>query len=229
MRAWVDADSMVYRAGFGANAEHLDRVAIKKISDYLMKILLDDMIEDIQVVLSTRGKLFREDYAVTATYKGNREGMVKPIHYDLLRSHLVDHWDAFITDGEEADDYISYSHYALHRTDPASSIIVSIDKDLDNTPGHHWNWVKGEKYYVTEDQAVRNFWQQVLMGDRVDNIVGLPGVGKVKAKRIIDECATERDMYRKCVELYTSPERVYENAILLHIRRYPNELWTPPQ
>ena len=54
----------------------------------------------------------------------------------------------------------------------------SEDKDLNNTPGWHYTPRKREKYWVSETQATRHFWYQMLMGDATDNIKGVPKVSK---------------------------------------------------
>ena len=80
---------------------------------------------------------------------------------------------------------------------------------------------------VTDEEGLFNFYQQILTGDRVDNIVGLTGIGPVKSKKLL-EGLSEQEMYAKCVELYESEERVIENARLLWLRREEGQIWNPP-
>jgi hypothetical protein len=51
--------------------------------------------------------------------------------------------------------------------------IVTIDKDLNCIPGWHYNWDKGSIYNVTEEEAYRCFYKQMITGDVSDHIPGL--------------------------------------------------------
>ena len=61
--------------------------------------------------------------------------------------------------------------------------IATLDKDLDGVPGWHYVW-KGKRegvFYVTETEADRFFYTQMLTGDATDNIPGLFKMVGVKA------------------------------------------------
>jgi 5'-3' exonuclease len=137
---------------------------------------------------------------------------------------LVSAWDFQVSEGQEADDSIAIAHVENNY----KSIIASIDKDFLQLRGNHWNFVKKEMTFVSEEEAIKNFYRQVLTGDRVDNIIGLKGIGPVKADKILSERESPAEMYTACVQAYGSTERVIENCRLLWLRRTPNELWQPP-
>jgi len=92
--------------------------------------------------------------------------------------------------------------------------------------------VKHEEYYVTEEQGLRNFYTQMLTGDRTDNIIGLKGIGPKKAEKILVDCKTEEEMYATVVKSYLeaglTEERVTENGNLLWLRRVPNQVFQAP-
>ena len=79
------------------------------------------------------------------------------------------------------------------------TIIVSDDKDLQTIAGYHYN--KGEVIEVSEQQALKNFYTQVLTGDTADNYKGCRGVGPVKAERILAGCRTSLDMWQAVLVL----------------------------
>lgn len=164
---------------------------------------------------------FREQVATIRPYKGNRDKSHKPTHYDSITEYLTKYWNAEIIDGMEADDAI-----AMNRGD--STIIASIDKDLDQLPGWHYNIVKKESYFVTEEEAIRNFYTQLLSGDSTDNIQGIPGVGKKTASKWLKDCKSEKDMYAICKDKYSTFNELNENAQLLWLRRKPEDYWRPP-
>ena len=168
---------------------------------------------------------YRKEIAVTAPYKGNRTAD-KPIHYDLIREYLIKAWGCIVVEDQEADDAIGIKAYEIRDID--EYIIMSIDKDLDMIRGWHYNFIKDKKYLIDDLQAIRHFYTQILTGDRVDNIVGLRGIGPKKAAKILEDCITEADMYKAVLEAYDNDEtRVLENGQLLWIRRKENQIWSP--
>jgi 5'-3' exonuclease len=105
---------------------------------------------------------------------------------------------------------------------------MSIDKDLDMIRGWHYNFIKDKKYLIDDQEAIKHFYTQILTGDRVDNIIGLKGIGPKKAAKILEDCITEADMYKAVLEAYDNDEtRVLENGQLLWIRRNANQIWSP--
>ena len=102
--------------------------------------------------------------------------------------------------------------------------MVSIDKDFNQVAGWHYNFVKKEKYYVSEQEGLRFFYKQILMGDKADNIVGIKGVGPVKADKMLAEATTEPEMLAVCLEALGN-DRTLENGRLLWLRRKHQQLW----
>lgn len=221
--ALIDADILVYRIGF-ASEEDAESYAKARMCEFLEDMILFNGFGEYEAYL-TGGGNFRKEVAKTAEYKGNRKAP-KPKHYDVLRDYLVEKWGAKVIEGQEADDEIGIEAYAR---DVETYTICSIDKDLDMLRGQHYNFVKDLFYDVTEEEAIFNFYKQILTGDRVDNIIGLKGIGDVKAKRILEECKDENEMYLAVLKAYDGDEqRVLENGQLLWIRREPNQIWLPP-
>ena len=221
--ALIDADMLCYRIGFACDKEDAS-VAIKTMDKFV-----HDLIDELHVVnwelhLTGKGN-FRNDYAVTVPYKGNRAKLKKPQHLETLRQFLLTEWDANLAEGEEADDTISIR--ATELGDDA--IIVSLDKDFDQVQGWHYNFVKKHKYYITEQEGLLNFYMQFLTGDRIDNILGVKGIGPVKALKILtnDSEDKETSWFNTCAD-HLGYERAVENGRLLYLRRKPDEIWEPP-
>ena len=227
----LDSDIIGYRIAFACKDEN-ETAAKHRLDGYLIDILacgVDNTYPDCFVdswKLFLTGKTnFRKDIAVTAVYKGNRTAP-KPDHLPALREHMIKEWGATVSDGQEADDDVAIAGTAYGD----SCIMVSLDKDIDQVAGWHYNFVKKTGYYVTEAEGLLKLYHQILTGDAADNIIGIKGVGPVKASKILEDSADEYDMYCRCVEAYDGNEdRVIENARLLYLRRTKDEpLWNPP-
>jgi len=223
MHVLIDGDIIGYRIGFSTEEEN-EKIVVSRVATFIESMLWEDLdAETYQGYLTGSGN-FRNDIARTAPYKGNRTAP-KPKHLQFIRDYLVSAWDFKISEGEEADDSIAIAHTESDYT----TVIASIDKDFLQLPGKHWNFVKKEMTEVNEAEALLNFYRQVLTGDRVDNIIGLKGIGPVKADKILANCTSRAEMYLACIEAYGgSEERVIENCRLLWLRRTVGEIWQPP-
>jgi hypothetical protein len=252
MLALIDGDIVVYNAGF-ANVERsytcedgtawrykkdavdhcnqyaLDISSIKKevedgpldfalanIKKIINKIKTDTECDDYQIFLSgdeNRRKL------VDPTYKANRDEEHKPAWFNEMKEYLVERHGAIVTEyGAEADDYMG-----AYQNDDGSTIICTLDKDLNQITGWHYNWSTGEKTWIDSEEADMFFWKQMLTGDTADNIKGIYGVGPKTADRMLAGVPKHK---RRCVVglayavHFDEPEKKFlDNAELLYIDR----------
>ena len=193
-----------------------------RVDSFIVDLLMFDLPDctDYEGYLSLDSESnFRNAIAVTAPYKGNRTAS-KPHHYDLIRERLLTYWDFHGIIGQEADDSL-----AQEQTEKGDkTVIVSIDKDMLQVPGWHYNFVTRKLNYISRYDGFHSFCVQMLMGDRIDNIVGLAGVGIKTAQKILtglpfgcsllDEVAAQ---YKKHGD--TELKHFKENAKLLWLRR----------
>ena len=221
--ALIDADSLCYAVGFSSNDAE-ESIAIARLEETMTELCMELDCEDYKGFLTGKGN-FRDAIAVTVPYKGQRV-TEKPVHLQALRCHLVTSWGFTVVQGIEADDAVGIAAYAVPEDE---TIMVHIDKDLNQFRGWHYNYKKKEKYYVTEFEGLTAFYTQILTGDRIDNIVGLKGIGPVKAKKVLEKCTNESELYQAVLKAYEGDQqRVSENAQLLWLQRSPNQVWTPP-
>lgn len=172
---------------------------------------------------------FREE--VFPEYKHNRDPMLKPLHLQQMKKHLEAQYGAIRVDGEEADDRVSWRQMQCIE-EGVESCIVSIDKDLNNTMGLHYNWLKEHTYWITQEQADLNFARQLLSGDATDGIAGLPRVGVKTAAEILPEYREDwldvvKQEYRNRYKGLDYMEYLKVQGQLLWMRRKPEEMWTP--
>jgi len=228
MIALLDSDIYCYRAAAACENED-EAQAIRSVDSLIINTLMCGVdkcgyVDEWKLFLTGKGN-FRNDVAITAPYKGNRADKVKPQHLAALRKHLMREWKADMSKGQEADDSIAIEATKLGD----NGVIVSLDKDLDQVAGWHYNFVKREAYYISEAEGLLRLYMQILTGDAADNIIGLRGIGNIKARKMLEDAADETEMFQRCVAAYDDNEdRVVENARLLFLRRHEGQTWTAP-
>lgn len=199
---------------------------------------------------------FRDEVAEKKEYKGNRlntDGTPKnkkPFHYDNLTAYMFANYNVQVAVGMEADDLMSAHQYA--RLDKLDTIICSRDKDLRITPGMHFGWECGRQAQwgpkrVTElgdielsrdrssvkGTGLKFFYSQVLTGDVVDNIPGLPRCGAVTCHKSLHDATTEAELFERVFGLYEAKygesawKEMNEQAQLLWMCRELNEDGSP--
>ncbi len=234
MIALIDGDVIVYRVGFASENQTEAQNCIN--CDLVMKdILAATSANNYRVFLSDKlENNFR--YAIDNNYKANRKDAPKPKFYDSLRLFLQQEYKAEFTPGQEADDALGITQCEellkmMGRTAPPKaevSVICSIDKDLLQIPGLHYNLAKGVFTTVTHIEGIRHFYKQLLIGDRVDNITGVRGIGEVKSGKLLDPVGDELEMFEKVRMMYGDDERLLRNGRLLWVRRFRDEIWSFP-
>jgi hypothetical protein len=227
LKGLVDFDEVVYRLGFtvkeGEPLEHSLHNVKKVLVDIWEKF--DD---DAQGYLSGSDN-FRMKVAVTKGYKENRKDARKPPHYQEIKEYMREYWSGIVVEGREADDAIGE---AQSLAESNTTCIVGQDKDFKTIPGWHYNPVKQKVFYTTDEQASLFFLYQLMTGDRVDNIPGIPGCGEKTAQRVIKDCGRSIDrikreikgMYKKSYG-QRAEEVLHEQATLLFIHREPGKTY----
>ena len=218
MKALIDGDIVVYRAA--ASAEEDDQWIAQARADQMMQdILADTGSTSYSVYLTGSGNFRRE---IAPSYKANRPDS-RPKHWEAVREFLVTQHKAIVCNGFEADDQLGIDQDKTH----GATVICSIDKDLLQIPGKHYNFVKKVFQDVTYDEGIKALYIQSLVGDRSDNIFGVQGIGPVKAEKALAELLPE-EYYEACRSLYNDDERYHLNMKLLYIWQKPNDVWEPP-
>jgi hypothetical protein len=154
------------------------------------------------VLLTKGGACFRTYRATLKKYKGNRDSMKKPEHYQAIRNHLKKKHKAKTYAKWEADDAACMFMHASAGKPDQKAILAAIDKDLEQQIGQHVNPNKKDEgvYFVDEREGALAFYTQMLVGDVADNIPGLKGVGaKHKWVDKLAECETSAEM---CLHVY---------------------------
>jgi DNA polymerase-1 len=135
---------------------------------------------EVILTLSDVDANFRKDLP-RIQYKATRMGERRPLVWKPLREWMLAELGARWQPLLEGDDMLGLLA-------KQGDVIASIDKDMQTIPGFHYNWDRPQQGVttVTPEAARRFFLTQVLTGDRVDNYKGVPGIGPVNARRILD-------------------------------------------
>ena len=225
----------------------------KSIEDILKAVSEHFRRPVIPYVFYTGKSNFRNE--VHPEYKSSRKEVRRPAHLEVCKKHLEDTYDAEYLEGYEADDLLSIESYMRAHKD---CVIATVDKDLLQVPGHHFNIVKNEFQVISKEEGMHLFWKQVLTGDKVDDIEGIYGIGPVKAEKLLADLkfrSTDWHYYQRVLQIYKSnirredvvdtetldstPEsdtmyftriikRLTRTARLLYLCRSHEDMWNPP-
>lgn len=221
MIALIDADIVAYRCSASVEKEPEDQEGklFARINGMMEEILnaTESNDDDFTSYISGENN-FR--YQLFPDYKANRK-QVEPTYRQLAKAFILESWNGVITEGNEADD-------ALGLNQTGGTVICSMDKDLLQIPGQHYNFVTRDFSHVNDLGGIRNFYTQLLVGDRADNILGVEGIGKKKAPLYLDGCETEVEMFQVVRDLYNDDERLLVTGKLLWIQRKDRIEWKFP-
>jgi 5'-3' exonuclease len=228
MIALLDGDIYCYRVGFASQDVDLP-VAIERIDQMLENTLNEVEASGYELYLTDSLGNFR--LTMYPAYKANRPAL-KPKWLEDLKEHLIIEWGASISFGQEADDSLGIRQDKISGT----TVICSIDKDMRQVPGKHYNFVEKKFFEVDAKEAEYFFYTQLIKGDPIDNIPGCPGLGVAKTKRALGKAWLGEESYIKATQkayYEVFPKRVADDLILkygrlLKIRQKEGEIWEIP-
>lgn len=194
----VDGSSYLYRAYHAlpplTNSKGQPTGAVKGVVNMIRRLIKDYPASPIAVVFDAKGKTFRDE--IFAEYKANRPPMpddlrpqVQPI-LDIVQAMGL---PLLVIEGVEADDVIGT--LARQATEQKRAVVISTgDKDMAQLVNEHVTLVNTMTETVLDISGVNakyGFGPEsmidylALMGDKVDNIPGVPGVGEKTAQGLI--------------------------------------------
>lgn len=223
-RLLIDGDIVAYRCAASAwDWKTGKTLAPLRVAIYRIEDMMDGIFESLH---TDRYSMYLSDSTnyrnlIYPQYKANRKGMARPPYLDDCKNFLVQRMFATVCENAEADDYLG-----IAQCESSNTVICSIDKDLLQIPGSHFNFVKGQRMEVTPMEGLRHFFKQLLIGDTADNIFGIRGIGKVKADRLIDPLDSIEEMLDCVRAVYKDDVRLLMNCDVLWIQQNPNEMFT---
>lgn len=206
----VDGSSYLYRAFFASQQADLrtsDGVpsgAVRVVTSMLRSLINQYPKSRIAVVFDAKGKTFRDE--IFAEYKAQRPSMpddlrvqVEPIH-DIIRAMGL---PLIVEDNVEADDVIGTM--AMMATEQGCETLISTgDKDMAQLVNEHVTLINTMNNTVMDVAGVEEKFGipphliidfLALMGDKVDNIPGVPGVGEKTALALLQGIGSIKEIY----------------------------------
>lgn len=210
--------------------------AIYGFSRMISKVLKDEKPDLLGVCFDTAAPTFRHESYVE--YKATRSELDPNLGFQLpLVKDLADAWGlpCVCMDGFEADDVIATLTAWGAKAD-MNVIIMSGDKDilqLVTDKVHVKDEIKKIEYDPAKVQERFGFPASGLIdyfcltGDKVDNVLGVPGVGEKTASKLISEHKSLEGIYADMngnspslkEKLIANKDRVFQNRHLIELRK----------
>lgn len=204
----VDGSSYLFRAFHAlpplTNSKGKPTGAIKGVINMIRSLQKGYPESNIIVIFDAKGKTFRND--IYADYKAHRPPMpddlrcqIQPIH-DIIKAMGL---PLLVIDGVEADDVIGT--LAQQATEKGIDTLVSTgDKDMAQLVTEHVQLINTMNNEQLDIEGVKTKFgvppehiidYLALMGDKVDNIPGVPKVGEKTAKGLIQGLGSLEELY----------------------------------
>ena len=214
MKVIFDADSLIYASCFKGKDNRLDKddlfetdvdVAFDKFTDGFQRCLsfLEDKVAVDEVVFCN-GSINNFRKNITPTYKANRTAK-KPEILGALHNLVKFSYDSVWGDGVETDDVVATLWAEEVKKNGVDNVIImSLDKDYKQFPCwfYDYNYKNRELIKITEEEALNNFYSQMIIGDTADNIKVCKGYGKAYALKLFKDAKSEFSLISKTYRLY---------------------------
>ncbi|MCY3624569.1 MAG: DNA polymerase I [Candidatus Dadabacteria bacterium] len=212
----IDGSSYIFRAYYGVRADlstsdGFPTNAVYGFATMLLKFLREYEPRYLGMVFDSRGEVFRNE--IYPEYKANRDEAPESLQlqfskiFELVRAFSI---PMLAMEGYEADDIIG----TIARAQGTSKVVlVTGDKDFCQLVSENVTLVDTMRERVTGVQEVHQKYgiepgQMIdffaLVGDKVDNIPGVAGVGGKTASALISKYGNLDGVYRNLEELRPS-------------------------
>jgi len=210
----VDGSAYLYRAFHAmpnlSNSKGEHTGAVYGVINMLRKLLRDFDPEHMAVIFDAKGKTFRDE--LFKEYKANRPPMphelrnqIQPLH-DIIKAMGI---PLLVVDGVEADDVIG-TLASQAASNSMATLISTGDKDMAQLVNEHVTLMDTMKDSIlTRDAVIEKFGVPpekiidylALMGDKSDNIPGVPNVGPKTAVKWLEQFGTMDGVIKNAAEI----------------------------
>ena len=230
----LDAFALIFRGYYAfiknprINSKGLDTSAILGFTNSLLDVIKREKPDHLAVCFDRGGSLARTE--IFPEYKANRQEtpeaikIAVPIIETILKAMKI---PAVVLEGYEADDIIGTIAKKAEK-EGYTTFMVTPDKDFAQLVSENifmyrprfgggyetWGTTEvQEKFGVERPEQVIDFLG--MMGDSVDNIPGLPGVGEKTAKKFIAQYGSMENLFENTNDLKGKMKEKVEASIEL--------------
>ena len=227
----IDGSAIFYRSYFAfirnplINSKGENTSAIFGFLNTIFKLIEEELPEYFAIIFDTKAPTFR--HKIYKEYKATREKMPEEMAESFPRLIQVLetlNMNILGEEGYEADDVIA-TIAKQYASNDLQVFIVSGDKDLAQivnknifiySPARSTN----EKAEILDREGIKNKYGVypesiidwlALMGDKSDNVPGIPAIGEKTAKTLIQEFSDLETIYNQVDQIMK--ERIKENII----------------
>lgn len=209
----IDADSLIFASCYRKRDTPEDEKYYTDISDSRNKFdqqfmsIVNDLEEKytIDKVITFSGSKGNFRKLLAKKYKANRKKQQLPPLLHPMHNYVKQQYDSIFGYGVETDDMVARYWFKLSEEFGRNEVmIVSIDKDYKQFPCliYNYHFKHKEILDISEEQALYNFYEQMIMGDTADNVNYFKGKGKRFAEKYFVDCETKYQYTRKLYELF---------------------------
>lgn len=212
----IDGSSYIFRAYYGVRTDlstsgGFPTNAVYGFANMLLKFLRECEPRCLGMVFDSKGKVFRNE--IYPEYKANRDeapeslGLQFPKIFELVKAFSI---PMLAMEGYEADDIMGTIARAQ---DTSKVVLITGDKDFCQLVSENITLIDTMRGRVTGVREVRQKYgvepgQMIdffaLVGDKVDNIPGVAGVGEKTASALISRYGDLDGVYGNLEELRPS-------------------------
>ncbi len=218
----IDGSSYIFRAYYGVRADlstsgGFPTNAVYGFATMLLKFLREYEPKYLGMVFDSKGDVFRNE--IYPEYKANREEAPESLKpqfqkiFELVQAFSI---PMLAMEGYEADDIMGTIAMAQKES---KVVLVTGDKDFCQLVSENVTLVDTMRERITGVEEVRRKYgigpQQMvdffaLVGDKVDNVPGVAGVGEKTASTLISSYGDLDGVYRNLKELRPSVAKKLE-------------------
>jgi 5'-3' exonuclease len=222
-------DELSYKERKKLAFDYIIEEAYNRMGNKLLKVYNE--IEETGIILTSYelyitncSKSIRKE--ISSYYKSNRK---RNKWVSEIRKRLISDKNALYDDEYEADDLIADRARELNEKG-IEYLIISIDKDLKQIPGVHFDYYPIYEYSIDENGNKQKVFKQlkgisfttpfeswkmlavqVLMGDSGDRVKGIPKIGAKKAEIILKDCRTPKVFQNAVIRAYIANADKFED------------------
>jgi len=208
-----DADSLIFASCYKRKEHEDDEQYYTNIDDSIHKFdegfmkIINDLEEkyEIEKVLVFSGSKGNFRKYISNKYKANRIGGILPPLLNEMHTFVKKTYNSIVGHGVETDDMVARYWYNYSQEQGRNNVmIISIDKDYKQFPCLMYNYHFKHRcvYDISEEEAMYNFYEQMIVGDTADNVQYCKGYGKKYAEKLFVDCSSRYRYTKRVYELF---------------------------